>query len=159
MKYAHSMLPEHSMQLGSIPFSRNGPRMHSPADHGSQSRSPNWVLEFYILTQWANRFLSRPVCRLYLLDKPRHIAVIDCQTALLRNLFELVDLIINPLQFVLIPSDRLLQTLNFSLSSGFGLLTALKVRESLPMGAYFRFLVLGRSLELPLDLFTLSIAL
>ena len=153
------MFLEHSVQLRSVLFSRNGPRVHSPADHSSQRRSPNRVFEFHILTQWANRLLSEPICHLYLLDKPRHVTVVNSQTTLSRNLFELVDLIINPLQFVLITFQGLLQGLKFPMSTGFCLLTALKVRDSLLVGAYFRFLVSVRPLQLPLNLFSLSIAL
>src|SRR5258706_2447994 len=132
--------------------------MHCPADHGPKSRSPNGVLELYILTQRANGLLSIPMCHFYLLHKPRHVAMINRQTAFLCDLLELVDLIVNPLKFVPISSHRLLQTLQFHLSSSFGLPVVIEVRYSSLVFPYFRFLVLHRSLELPLDLFTLGIA-
>lgn len=99
-----------------------------------------------------------PICPLYLLDKPRHVAMINRQTAFLCDLLELVDLSINPLKFVPISSHWLLQTLQFRLSSSFGLLVVFEVRYSSLVFSYFRFPVLYRSLELPLDLFTLGIA-
>lgn len=99
-----------------------------------------------------------PICPLYLLDKPRHVAMINRQTAFLCDLLELVDLSINPLKFVPISSHRLLQTLQFRLSSSFGLLVVFEVRYSSLVFSYFRFPVLYCSLELPLDLFTLGIA-
>ena len=153
------MLLKHPVQLRSISFGCDGPCVHCPADHGSQSRSPNWVLELYILTQRADGSLSIPLRRLYLLDKSWHVAMINRKTTLLPDLLELVDLIINPLKSVPIPFHWLLQALNFRMSSGFGLPVAIEVHDSLLVRPYFCFLVLYRPLELPLDLFTLIIAL